>query len=183
MLDLFLQIDGVQGESKDTHFAQAASRPIEITKFSLGGTFVGEISNEQKREKAKKKGELAGRGSTLDKFSFSITKPADTASVDLLLNYAQTLSKTLTPYPWARILVRKPGSANFFYLMLEFTEVFVTGYEMDFDDADTNTPIEDIDFCFSSCVMSYTPQTRTGAPGQAIAPMGWNFKTNTQVSS
>jgi type VI protein secretion system component Hcp len=184
-IDAFLEIEGVKGESLDEYFRKQSKAVIEIHSFDLGGTFVGETHDKKTLKKMAKAGRTPQTGegarSTKDIFSFSVSKHLDSASTDLLKNYAQTRSKSLSPFKSAKVHLRKTGDKNFFYLVLEFTEVYVVGYEMELDDPATNTPTESLQFCFSSCKITYRPQKQTGGRDAPIGPMGWDFKTNQKL--
>jgi type VI protein secretion system component Hcp len=179
-LDLFLTIDGVTGETLDAAFANP--RAMELLSFKFGG----KDTSTPAKKKGKGKGEdevPPAQKRTVELFSFSIEKYIDAASPDLLKNYALTRAKELKPFPTAKLSARKPQSnplaKPLIFFTLEFTNLYVAKYEISLD-KETNTPTEDIDCCFSSCVMTYTPQTAAGVGevSRRIGPMGWDFLRN-----
>lgn len=190
-LDLFLVIDGVQGESQDAAFPNG----MELLGFKLGGRNIGEKAKRRaQRQKLPGQQETPPPGThapapkkkkMTELFSFSIDKYLDYASPVLLKNYAQTRASTgtedLKPFRLATLSVRKPpanpGGQPFVFFTLEFEQVYVVKYEVNLD-TETNTPTEDIDFCFNTCVMTYTPQKMSGEPDRQLAPMGWDFFIN-----
>lgn len=185
-LDLFLTIQGIAGETQDAAFA--SPRGMELLGFKFGGSKVGDHGpkhgkNKGKEGEAAEKKVPAAEKKMAELFSFSVEKFLDAGSPDLLKNYALTRAKELKPYPWAKLSARKPPAHTegkpLIFFVLEFTSVYVVKYEIDLD-TETNTPTEDIDFCFNSCVMTYTPQKESGEPDQQgrIGPMGWDFFLN-----
>jgi type VI protein secretion system component Hcp len=114
----------------------------------------------------------------VDHLYFSVTKVVDTASPFLFLNYCQVAADKAdqNKFSEAVISLRKPGSANFVYLKLTFTDVYVVTYSVNLSDPQTNTPVETVKFCCATYKLEYTGQAATGAPdASSRRELGWDF--------
>jgi len=112
-----------------------------------------------------------------DTFSFRITKDFDYSSPDLLQSYAKNLGAKPVAFQSATIYCRIdiPGPAHLLTYQLTFENVWVVNYEMSVSD-DGSTPDERIEFVFTKCTMTYTPQMPDGSAGTAMSPVGWDFQ-------
>jgi type VI protein secretion system component Hcp len=131
---------------------------------------------------------------TVDSFSFSIEKQFDTSSTDLFLNYCANygaVAEVPRPTQFQKIPLQfkkgivslcigghKRTSAQNAYLTLEFTELYVTKYEIKLNDK--NIAKEDIEFYFQSYTMTYRKQQPDGTL-KTLAPRGYKFDTNEKL--
>lgn len=141
--DMFLDLKGIQGESKD----QTYSGKIDITGYSWGVSNVGSGAY--------------GGGSGVGKVNVhdvSISKRVDKASAYLLGLCAQ--GKHIDT---GTITVRKAGGDNpLEYLKYEMNEVFITSVQQS-DSAGADIAQESISLNFAKIKMTYKMQSAEGA--------------------
>src|SRR5688572_6928005 len=147
-VDMFLTLDGIKGESKDSKHAGE----IEILSFSWGG--------------AQSSGHGAGGGGGAGKVSlndFSIMKELDTASpqfMELLCNGQSAGSGLLT--------LRKAGEKPLEYLKIKMTDVFISSYQTGGSGSGAGVPVEQVSFSFSNVEISTFEQKQDGSLGGEV---------------
>ena len=155
--DMFLDIDGVDGESKDNTY----SGKIEISSFSWNIRNQGSFGR--------------GSGGGVAKADFddlTITKLVDSASPTLMLYCANGKH-----FPKAKIIARKAGGDSpLEYIVINLEKVFVSGYST----GGTNGAVltEQVKLNFAKVHVDYTPQEEGGGAGAKI-PFAWNIAGNT----
>jgi type VI secretion system secreted protein Hcp len=157
-VDMFLKLDGINGESKD----EKHSKEIDVLAFSWGAS--------QSSTAGHGGGVTAGKVNIQD---LSVTKWVDVASPTLLLNICNgTTIKT------AVITVRKAGGkAPLEYLKISFKEILVTSYSTGGSGGEDKLT-ENVSFAFDEVKVEYVEQTATGGAG-AQAKMEWKIAKNT----
>lgn len=147
VVDYFLKIDGIQGESQDkTHKGE-----IEITSWSWGATQTGTSAI----------GGGAGAG-RVDMSDFRLAKLVDKASPSLMLACAQGAHiKT------AVLTCRKAGKEQQEYLKITFSDLLVSSFKTDGSSADV-IPAEQVSLNFSKVEFEYKEQKPDGTLGGAI---------------
>jgi type VI secretion system secreted protein Hcp len=144
--DIFLKLDGVKGESKDsTHSDQ-----IEVHSFSFGVSNAGSGG--------------AGQGSGTGKASFGdlhISKLVDNAGPNLFINCC-----TGKHHPTATLYVRKAGEKPQEYMTFSMDEVFISSYQMSGSDG-SGLPQESVSLNFSKLKYEYKIQNADGSLGAA----------------
>ena len=157
--DAFLQIDGIDGESKDA----AHENWIEIAAYSFGvsmaGSGVGTTGRHSK-----------GRA---DFAEFSISKPIDLASPTLAIACAKADNLGTVILSACRA-----GGDKLEFLNVELTDAILTSVQQS---GSGELPTEDLSFGYSTITWTYTQQDETGAAvGEASA--GWDLKKNEPLS-
>jgi type VI secretion system secreted protein Hcp len=157
-VDMFLELDGVQGESKDKQFKDK----IDIFSFSLG------LSNSGAGHYGGGSG--AGKGQISD---ISIGKLVDKSSATLygFCYKGKHIDNGI-------VHIRKAaGDTPLEYLKYEMTEVFITSVNTS-DSAGGGIANESISLNFSKIKMTYQLQADTGGE-QANPEVTINVKENT----
>jgi type VI secretion system secreted protein Hcp len=149
--DYFLKIDGVEGESKDkTH-----GKEIDVLSWSWGEANAGSHV-----------GAGAGAGKvSMNDFSFTMT--VNKASPKLLLacaNGQHIASAILT--------CRRAGKEQQEYLVVAFTEIFVTSYQTGGNQGDL-VPTDSITLNFGKIEYKYRPQKPDGSL-DAVVGVAWD---------
>src|SRR5215471_8524354 len=108
-VDMFLKLDGIKGESKDSKHKDE----IHIESFSWGMSQTGAMSSGG--------GGGAGKVNVHD---ISITKHVDKSSCDLM--YACASGKHI---PSGLITVRKAGEKPLEYLKIKLTDILISGVQ------------------------------------------------------
>jgi type VI secretion system secreted protein Hcp len=142
-VDMFLKLDGIDGESVDSKH----KGEIEILSFSWG------VSNAAA---AGRGGAAAGRVSSND---FSIVKRLDTASPQLMEKVCrgEHLGSGL-------ITLRKAGEKQQEYLKIELKNILISGYQTGGSGGESE-PVEQVSFSFQSVEMSAAEQRPDGSTG------------------
>ena len=150
--DIFLQIDGIEGESRDA----VKTNQIEIESFGFGGTNSGPPS-----QTAKPKVTLA---------PIELVKVIDKSSPNLFgqLTVAKTFNATIT--------VRKSGNNPVDYVKIELGNCIVSGYNLTV--GKDGMPMERILLSYGSIKYSYWTQDEKGSPGP-VNQKSYNVQTNT----
>jgi type VI secretion system secreted protein Hcp len=153
--DVFLKIDGIEGESSDSKH----KGEIELESFAFGVKNTG--------------GEAPGGGGGAGKAVFSsicFEKLVDRASPKILQATAAG-----THYKEAVVTFRKKGGDQPEFLTYKFEDVLFDEY----DHSGSQQPqlIEDIGFKYSKIHMAYRPQGPDGKLGPPIEA-SWDLKTN-----
>jgi type VI secretion system secreted protein Hcp len=159
-VEMFLDIEGVQGESQAKDF----TNKIDIFSFSLGASNPSSVAT--------------GTGSGAGKVSISsisVQKVVDKASPSLFLACCQGKH-----YTKGKVTVREAGGdAPIEYLVLDFNQVFVDSISWGAASGGEK-PSESISFSFAKITFSYKEQSGTGAAETAI-PAGWDLQKNTKL--
>jgi type VI secretion system secreted protein Hcp len=156
MVDYFLKIDTVPGDSHDAHHPDE----IDVIAFSWGETNASSSSGT---------GTGVGRVQ-VDDFHFSAL--TGSASPKLML-----LCANGKHVPGAVLVARRPGNQQEF-LKLTFNDVTVSAYNVSGSAGDV--PLDEVSLRFSRVQIDYRPQKPNGSLGAAIHG-GWDVKQNKQI--
>ena len=159
-IDMFLKIEGVDGESADDkHKAE-----IDVVAFSWGMSQSGSMH-------------IAGGGGTgkVSVQDMTITKYLDKASTVLMQKCA-----TGKHFPKATLTCRKAGDTPVEYLVVTMEEVLVTSISEGGSEHDPERPQENISLNFAKVKVKYTPQDATGAAG-AASELGFDIRANKEL--
>jgi type VI secretion system secreted protein Hcp len=154
-LELFLKLDGIDGESqKDGH-----EKEIDIFSVSLAANNTSTVG--------------AGTGSGSGKVDISalnISKATD-ASSPLLFQKCCDGSHIAT----GKVTFREVGGSGgpVEYLTYDLTECFISSCTASGSDG-SGRPMESISLTFTTITINYTPQTAEGTPGDKI-PASWDI--------
>ncbi len=152
-MDIFLKIDGVSGESKDSSHAGE----IDVLAWSFGESNSGSTH--------------MGTGAASSKVNvqdLSVTKYTDKSSPALLLACC-----TRKHHRTARLTVRKAGEPPIEFLVLEMTDLIVTSVSAGGSGGEDRLT-ENITLDFAKFKFSYTPQKADGTADTAVS-MGWDI--------
>ena len=157
--DMFLKLDGIDGESQD----DSHKNEIEITSFSFGVTQQGTMGT--------------GGGGGAGKASFQdlhITKVLDKASPNILV--ACATGKHIAN---AKLTLRKAGGDDKVeYLVVTMADCIVTSYQ---DSGSAGAvPLESVSFNFNEIKFEYKPQNADGSAGGTITG-GFNVSTQKKI--
>jgi type VI secretion system secreted protein Hcp len=159
MIDAYLKIDGVPGESSAKGFEQQ----IEIQSFSHNVHQSTDISASSTG------GATTGRTTHSD---FSITKAVDLASPVLLQRCCEGMhipSLTLT-------LVRSGGDTKVPFMVYTLTNLVVS--DVSYSGSTDGLPYESVSFNYGKIEWVYTQQKRAGGGGGGNTTGSWNLQTN-----
>lgn len=157
--DIFLKIDGIEGESTD----KVHPNEIQIESFSFGVTNSGTGGR--------------GGGSGAGKASFQdvhFTKLADKSSPVLMMKCA-----TGEHIPSAMLTVRKAGGDQKDYYKIKLTDVMVSSFQNAGSGGDS-TPVENLSLNFVKIEFKYAIQNKDGSLGK-ISEGGYDLAKNTKV--
>ncbi|HLC25129.1 MAG TPA: type VI secretion system tube protein Hcp [Nitrosopumilaceae archaeon] len=158
-VDMFLKMDGVEGESTDkTH-----GKEIDVLSWSWGASQSGSMA--------------AGGGGGAGKVSMqdlSITKHIDKSSPKLF--EALATGKHLKE---AKLVLRSAGGSQVEYLVITLSDVLVSSYSTGGSSGD-DRPTESISLNFAQIKMSYVEQDTKGSAG-AATEFGWDIKANKKI--
>jgi type VI secretion system secreted protein Hcp len=156
-VDMFLKINGVDGESQDDKH----KKEIDVLAWSWG------LSNSGSAHVGGGAG--AGKVNVQD---VSFTKYVDSASPKLMLACCAG-----SHYDEATLTVRKAGGDNpVEYIKLKLQEVFVSAVSTGGSGGEDRLT-ENVTLNFGKFNLDYTPQDAKGAAGTAI-PAGWDIAAN-----
>jgi type VI protein secretion system component Hcp len=126
-------------------------------------------------------------GNTEEDFRFQISKEIDIASPFLMQafmsNSFKPKRKEYNSFSEAKLTVMKLGHSKTSpkpYLEMTFRTAHIVGYEIETRGQDP--PEETVSFCFQSCEVKYTAQTKTGEMSTTSNIKGWNFKAQTELT-
>jgi type VI secretion system secreted protein Hcp len=142
--DIFLEIDGVKGESKDQKFKEM----LEIDSYSWGVANTG--------TSARGGGMGSGKANFQD---FHFTKQIDMASPELM-----KLCATGKHIAKAVLHCRKAGGKQEEYLTVTFNDLLISSYQLG---GAGEAPSEQISFNFTKVKQEYKEQTEKGATGKS----------------
>ena len=159
-VDMFMKIDGVTGEAKDS-----AHMPTRSTSSPGPGA----CSNPAA-------GTLGGGGGSgkVNVQDLSFTKYVDKSSTDLMLfccNGKHVKEATLT--------VRKAGESPVEYIKVKMSDCLISGVSTGGSGGEDRLT-ENVTLNFSKVEVEYTPQKEDGS-GDAPATMGWDVAKNEKV--
>jgi type VI secretion system secreted protein Hcp len=154
--DMFVKIDGIEGESEDS----SHKKEIQIQSFSFGASNAGSSG--------------LGQGSGTGKVSIQdlhIVKPIDKSSVTI-----HKFCCNGKHIPTVVLTVRKAGENPQDYLVVTLTESMISSYTITGHEGG-GLPMESVSFNFSKIKHDYKPQTATGSLG-AMVTMTCDVKQN-----
>ena len=157
MVDFYLKIDSVLGDSLDSHHKDE----IEVIDFSWGETHASSLSAA---------GAAVGKVAIED---FHFTSLIGVASPKLMLLCAN--GKHLKS---AILSGRRPGASQQDYLKITLSDVTVSAYHLSALTGDG--PVDEVSLQFSKVQIDYKPQKATGALGAAVHA-GWDVKLNKEI--
>jgi|SRR5215475_5843846 len=159
-VDMFMKIEGVDGESKDkTH-----KKEIDVLAWSWG------MSNSGSAH--------VGGGAGMGKVNIqdlSFTKYVDSSSPVLALACCNG-----THYKEANLVVRKAGGTPVEYIKIKLEEVLISAVTTGGSGGEDRLT-ENVILNFAKVGLDYTPQDEKGAPLTAI-PMCWDITANSKES-
>lgn len=158
-VDIFLKLDGVTGESRDSKHA----KEIDILSWSWAA--------EQSGKAGLQGGAGAGKVKVHD---ITLQKFVDKSSPTLMLfccNGKHISKGTLT--------MRKAGENPLEYLKVELEEILISSYSTGGTNSD-DLQIENISLNFAKFNKTYTPQSKDGSAEGAVVA-GWNIAENTKA--
>ncbi len=155
-VDMFLKLDGIDGESVD----KSHGKEIDILAWSWGMSQSGTFH--------------AGAGGGAGKANFqdiSVTKWVDKASATLMAKIA-----TGDHVPKARLTVRKAGKTPLEYMIIEMEKVMITSYSTGGSGGEDRLT-ENITLNFAKVKVKYVPQKEDGS-GEAEVEFGFDIAAN-----
>jgi type VI secretion system secreted protein Hcp len=159
-VDMFLKIEGVDGESKDkTH-----KKEIDVLAWSWG------LSNSGSAH--------VGGGAGMGKVNvqdLSLTKYVDSSSPALALACCNG-----THYATATLVVRKAGGSPVEYVKIKLDEILISGISHGGSGGEDRLT-ENVILNFAKVGFEYVPQDDKGAAQTAI-PMSWDIAANSKES-
>src|SRR5215475_6909102 len=158
-VDMFLKIDTVDGESKDSKH----KKDIDVLAWSWG------MSNSGSAHVGGGAG--AGKVNVQD---LSFTKYIDLSSPDLMLACCNGKH-----FDTAFLTVRKAGEHPLEYLKIKLTEVLITSVSTGGSGGEDRLT-ENVTLNFAKVNVDYIEQTATGGEG-AKPKMGWDISKNVKV--
>src|SRR3990172_7048076 len=157
-VDMFLKIEGVEGESTDkTH-----GKEIDVLSWSWGASQSGSTAMGG-----------AGAGKVVMQ-DFHFTKSVDKSSPKLF--EALATGKHLKD---ATFVIRKAGGEPHEYLKFTFTDALISSYSTGGSSGE-DRPTESISLNFAQIKMSYVEQDASGRAG-AATEFGWDIKANKKI--
>lgn len=156
--DLFLKIDGIDGESTD----DAHDKWIEVMSYSLG------VSQPVSGVSATG-GRTGGRADFQD---LTITKTIDNSTPDLNIKCA---SGEHVPKIELELCLATGDKHTFMKYTLE--DCIVTSISPGGSTGGETKPLENVSFAYGKIKWEYTPIDHTGAPGSAT-DRTWNLEKN-----
>ncbi|WP_034996116.1 Hcp family type VI secretion system effector [Beijerinckia mobilis] len=156
--DMFLKLDGIQGESTDSKH----KNEIEIDNYSFGVSQQGTSTYG---------GGLGAGKAQFQDFHFS--KRADKATPNLFV--AVATGKHISE---ALLTVRKAGGQQEEYLKVTMKDVLISNFST--SGSEGAVPLESISFNFTEVKIEYSPQQKSGSLEGSIVG-GYNVKKNEKI--
>ncbi|MFL5329317.1 MAG: Hcp family type VI secretion system effector [Gemmataceae bacterium] len=156
-VDYFLDIDGIDGESKD----DVHGDEIEVLSWSWGETNSG----------AGGFGSGAGTGKVAMQ-DFHFVMRFGKASPKLALACACG-----SPFKNAKLTCRKAGDKPMEYLTITFNDVLISSFQTGGSESGDVYPTDQISFNYTKIAMEFKVQKEDGSAGDAIK-MGYDVKAN-----
>ncbi len=155
-VDMFLKLDGIDGESQD----KAHKKNIDILAWSWGASQSGTTHMGA--------GSGAGKVNVQD---LSVTKYVDSSSAALLKHI--TTGKHI---PKGRVLVRKAGDTPLEYINISMEDIIITSYQTGGSGGEDRLT-ENVTLNFAKVGFYYTPQKADGS-GEADKEMAYDIQAN-----
>ena len=156
--DVFLRLDGIEGESKDqVHWGK-----IDVLAWTWGASQSGSFHT--------------GGGGGAGKATFkdvTVLKGIDKSSPELFIKLAS--GKHIKK---GQLILRKAGERPLEYLVIHFEDIILTSLELDGSGGEDN-PREKLTFNFSKFVIDYSEQDAEGH-GASPVKMTWNIAANSK---
>jgi len=159
--DVFLDIDGIPGESMDAKYKDK----IAVRSFSFGVSQAGSFAHNS-----------GGGAGKADFTAFKFLKHTDSASHLLFLHCAngQHIKQAV-------LIVRKAGGEQRDFLKVTMTDVLVQSFSTVGDPQGAESqPLEDVTLGFSTIKFSYAKQKQDGSM-EAFKDAGWSLKENRKL--
>jgi len=158
-VDMFLKIDGCDGESVDASHTDE----IDVLAFSWGMTQSGSAH-------------IAGGGGSgkVNVQDMSVTKYLDKASTVLMQKCCSGKH-----FPSAVLVCRKAGDTPVEYFKVTMEEVLVTSVS-EGGGGGEDKQTENISLNFAKVKVEYTPQAADGS-AEGGSELGWNIMTNEEM--
>jgi type VI secretion system secreted protein Hcp len=156
-VDLFLKIDGIEGESHDSKH----KGEIQLESFSCGAVQMGTQSGGG--------GGGAGKVHIQD---FHFVMKVNKASPKLLLACANG-----EHFPTAVLTCRKAGGTKQEYLKWTFSEILISSYHQSASSHGDIIPIDQVGINFGKVEVEYKEQKHDGSLGAPVKA-GWDLKQN-----
>jgi type VI secretion system secreted protein Hcp len=157
VVDYFLKIDGIEGESKDAKH----KGEIDLESFSFGATQSGTMQYGG--------GGGAGKVQVQD---FHFVMKTCKATPTLFLRCAD--GKHI---PKAVLTARKAGGQQQEFLKWTFTDLIVSSFQTGASSSADVIPLDQISLNYSKIQVEYKEQKQDGTLGGAV-PAGWDVKQN-----
>jgi type VI secretion system secreted protein Hcp len=158
-VDMFLKIDGVDGESKDDKHG----KEIDVLAWSWGASNSGTLHEGG--------GGGAGKCNIQD---LSVTKWVDKSTTELMLRCSN--GKHI---PEATLTVRKAGEMPLEYLILKMTDCLITSVSTGGSGGEDRLT-ENVSINFAKVELQYVEQKKDGT-GEAPKRYGWNIEKNVKL--
>jgi type VI secretion system secreted protein Hcp len=155
-VDMFIKIEGVKGESKDTKKPEW----IDVLAWSWGASQSGSAHLGS--------GAGAGKVNVQD---LSLTKYIDKASADLMLACCNGKH-----FPKAELVVRKAGEQPLEYLKVTMEDLIITSVQTGGSGGEDRLT-ENVSLNFAKVQVEYSEQQKDGS-GKPVAKMGWDIAGN-----
>lgn len=160
LVDYFLKIDGIKGESNDAKHKDE----IELESFSWGETNTGTHAGGG--------GGGAGKVAMQD---FHFMMKINKASPELMLACAEGRH-----IKQAVLTCRKAGKEQQEFLKITFEGLLCSSYQTCGSHGSDVIPVDQVSLNFTQIKMEYKPQKADGTLDAAVTA-GWNVKTNKKV--
>jgi type VI secretion system secreted protein Hcp len=158
-VDIFLKMDPVKGESKDSKHKDE----IEIQSFGFGASQGGSFGS----------GSGGGKGKVSVQ-DLSLTHYMDAASPSLFQACSQGIH-----FDKALLTVRKAGGKDALeYLKITLDDVLISSFQDSVHSGD-ETPMESFSLNFRKITYHYTTQTEKGGAGSGT-PVTWDVSANSE---
>jgi len=158
-VDMFLKIDGVNGEARD----KVHGKEIDVLSWSWGMDNNGSAHV------------LGGAGcGKVDVQDLSFSKYVDSASPKLMKACCSGAH-----FANALLTVRKAGGTPVEYIKIKMEEVFISSVSTGGSGGEDRLT-ENVSLNFAKVNVDYTPQDAKGAAGTAI-PFGWDIAANAEA--
>lgn len=157
-VDMFLKLDGINGESRDSKH----KGEIEIESFSWGASNSGSAAHGG-----------GGGGGKVSVQDFHFVTRVSKASPQLFLavaSGAHIRSGLLT--------VRRAGERQEEFLKVTMSDVLISSWKQE-GSAGDDVPVDQVSLNFSKIRIDYAEQSPTGGLGETTSA-GWDVKANTK---
>jgi type VI secretion system secreted protein Hcp len=161
-VDYFLDIDSVDGESKDDAFTDC----IDVQSWSWGESNTGAFGS----------GTTGGTAGKVSPQDFHFVMPMNKATAKLLLACA-----TGKHFTNATLTCRKAGESPQVYMKLVLTDVVVSSYQTGGSASGDVVPTDQVSLNFAKLEYAYGAQDGTGKVASLDQKAGYNFQTNKVV--